>query len=153
MGAMTDAETTVAPTIVVGVDASEPSKDALRWAARQAELTGGELRVVMAWEIPTAAYWAPIPEDWDFEEATREALENTVRETLGDPLPVKVTAVVARGRPALALIDQAREADLLVVGSRGHGGFTGMLVGSVSEHCVAHSVCPVVVVHHADPQE
>ena len=84
---MTGIETHGRGTIVVGVDSSDPSKDALRWAARQAQLTGSALRVVMTWDIPTTAYWAPLPEGWDLEEATRKALEDSVKETLGDPLP------------------------------------------------------------------
>ena len=143
-----ESTSTVYNRIVVGVDSSEPSKDALRWAARQAELTGSELRAVMAWDIPTTAYWAPLPESWNLEEASRGALEATVHETLGDPLPVKCTTVVSKGRPALVLLEEAQDADLLVVGSRGHGGFAGMLIGSVSEHCATHAQCPVVVVRH-----
>jgi nucleotide-binding universal stress UspA family protein len=132
-------------TIVVGVDTSESSKEALRWAARQAQLTGASLRVVMSWDIPPAAYWVPVPGGLDFEPATREALDRTIRETLGsDPL-VPVTAVVAEGRPAPVLLEQALDAELLVVGSRGHGEFAGMLLGSVSEHCVSHATCPVLV--------
>lgn len=133
-------------TIVVGVDASEPSKDALRWAARQAELTGDELRVVMSWEVPSMAYWAPLPEGLDFEKDTRRALHHMVEEVLGADPQVRVTEVVREGHPAPALIAESSDADLLVVGSRGHGEFTGMLIGSVSEHCVTHATCPVVVV-------
>jgi nucleotide-binding universal stress UspA family protein len=135
-------------TIVVGVDGSEPSKDALRWAARQAELTGAELRVVMSWELPAISYWAVMPQEWDIEEATRQAVEETVSETLGDSPAIQPSVVVVRGSAAPVLLAQARDADLLVVGSRGHGGFTGMLIGSVSEHCVSHAHCPVVVVRH-----
>jgi nucleotide-binding universal stress UspA family protein len=141
------------PKIVVGVDTSETSKDALRWAARQAELTGGQLVVVMSWDIPTTAYWAPLPEDWNLEEVTRAALEETVRETLGENPPVEVTTEVDKGRAALVLLEHAEDADLLVVGSRGHGGFAGMLLGSVSEHCASYAKCPVVVVHQPDHEK
>jgi nucleotide-binding universal stress UspA family protein len=134
--------------IVVGVDCSDPSKDAMRWAHRQAELTGSELRVVMSWDVPTTAYWAPLPETWNLEEVTRAALEEAVKEVIVDSGSVKITTLVAKGRPALVLVDQARDADLLVVGSRGHGGFKGMLLGSVSEHCATHADCPVVIVRH-----
>lgn len=135
-----------ASTIVVGVDTSESSKDALRWAARQAELTGSDLRVVMSWEIPSMAFWAPFPEGLDLEKDARQALDATVDEVLGTEPAVKVSKVVVAGHPAPSLIAQSADADLLVVGNRGHGEFTGMLVGSVSEHCVAHARCPVVVV-------
>ena len=135
-------------TIVVGVDTSDSSREALRWAARQAELTGAHLRVVMAWEIPSMAFWAPLPEGLDLGKDASEALEETVRAVLGPDPKVKLTTVVLEGHPAPMLLEQARDADLLVVGSRGHGEFTGMLLGSVSEHCVAHASCPVVVVRH-----
>lgn len=132
--------------IVVGVDASDPSKEALRWASRQAELTGDELRVVMSWEIPSMAYWAPVPEGLDFEKETGQVLHRTVVEVLGEHPTVAVTELVREGHPAPVLLAESAHADLLVVGSRGHGEFTGMLIGSVSEHCVTHASCPVVVV-------
>ena len=133
-------------TIVVGVDGSEPSRDAIRWAYRQAELTGAHLRAVMSWELPTTAYWYPFPEGMDLQEATEEVLEKTLRETLGASPAVPVTAVVVKGHPAPVLLQEAEAADLLVLGSRGHGEFTGMLLGSVSEHCVTQANCVVVVV-------
>lgn len=145
---------TAAPTggpIVVGVDASEPSKSALRWAFRQAEMTGAPLRVVMSWDLPATAYWAVIPEGLNFEADTRKVLDETVNEVLGPDPGVDVTAVVTEGRPAAALIDESKGASLLVVGSRGHGAFAGMLLGSVSEHCVSHAHCPVVVVREPVP--
>lgn len=132
--------------IVVGVDGSESSKEALRWAAGQAELTGDDLRVIMSWEIPSMAYWAPLPEGLDFDKETRTALHKTVTEVLGDSPTVSLTEVVREGHPAPVLLDESNNAELLVVGSRGHGEFTGMLIGSVSEHCVTHASCPVVVV-------
>ncbi len=138
----------MAQMIVVGVDGSEPSKDALRWAARQAEVTGASLRVVMSWEIPSMAYWAPLPENLDFEKQTSEALHQTIVEVLGEEPAVPIEEVVVEGHPAPVLLDRSHEADLLVVGSRGHGAFTGMLLGSVSEHVVSHAACPVVVVRH-----
>lgn len=133
-------------TIVVGVDTSEPSKDALRWAARQAQLTGSQLRVVMSWDIPPMAFWAPLPEGLDLEADARKALDATVHEVLGPRPTVTLSTVVVAGHPAPSLIDQSADAELLVVGSRGHSEFTGMLIGSVSAHCVAHADCPVVVV-------
>lgn len=135
--------------IVVGVDASEPSKEALRWAARQAQLSGDALRVVMSWEIPSMAYWAPLPDGLDFEKETRQALHQTVLDVLGETPSVQVTEVVREGHPAPVLLAESANAELLVVGSRGHGEFTGMLIGSVSEHCVTHASCPVVVVRGA----
>jgi nucleotide-binding universal stress UspA family protein len=133
-------------TIVVGVDTSKPSLSALVWAAREAEMTGSQVRAVTCWDLPAVSYWSVIPESIDFEGDARSALSQAVRETLGEEPPVKVTEVVRQGRAAQVLITESETADLLVVGSRGHGEFTGMLIGSVSEHCVAHAHCPVVVV-------
>lgn len=137
--------------IVVGVDGSEASKDALRWAARQAELTGAALEAVMTWHFPALAYGTPVPmpSGYDLAPQAAQVLGDTVQEVLGDKPALKVHAVVVEGSPALELLDAATDADLLVVGSRGHGAFTGMLLGSVSAHCVAHAPCPVVVVRHS----
>lgn len=136
-------------TIVVGVDGSDSSKDALRWAAQQARVIGAELRVVTTWEYPTSFGWAPAyPSDWDPQTDASKALSEVIDEVLGRDPGVPVRIDVTEGRPAPVLIERARDAVLLVVGSRGHGAFAGMLVGSVSEHCVSHSPCPVVVVRH-----
>jgi nucleotide-binding universal stress UspA family protein len=142
--------TTPGGTIVVGVDGSESSKDALRWAARQAELTGAGLHVVSSWHIPAVAYNAmtPMPTGLDFAGATREAMDDAITEVLGPERSVKVVRYVVEGPPALELLKAAQGAELLVVGSRGHGAFAGMLLGSVSEHCVSHATCPVLVVRH-----
>jgi nucleotide-binding universal stress UspA family protein len=140
--------------IVVGVDGSEASKDALAWAARQARITGGRLEAVMAWHIPGFAYGPGMlaPTSYDFAPAAKTTLEETVDKVLGEGPDVAVRRVVVEGPPALRLLEAAAGADLLVVGSRGHGAFAGMLLGSVSEHCVAHASCPVVVVRHtSDP--
>ncbi len=131
--------------IVVGVDGSENSKDALRWAAGQARLTGARLDVVMTWEVPVFPYGA-----WsgcDVGADAKEMLDETVHEVLGGP-GTRLSASVMEGRPASTLLEAAKEADLLVVGRRGHGSFTGFLLGSVAERCVTHAPCPVVVVHH-----
>lgn len=134
--------------IVVGVDGSGPSEDALRWAAGQARLTGARLRVVLSWEIPSAAYLAPLPTGLDLEKDARKVLDDEVADVLGEDPGIEIEKLVAEGHPAPVLLDYAEQADLLVVGSRGHGQFTGMLIGSVSEHVVSHAACPVVVVRH-----
>jgi nucleotide-binding universal stress UspA family protein len=135
--------------IVVGVDGSQSSMDALRWAAAQAKLTGASLEVVAAWEYPTSFGWAPPwPADFDPEKEARVALETVVSQVLGAESGLDVRQLVVEGHPAPVLLGAAERADLLVVGSRGHGAFTGMLLGSVSEHCTSHSPCPVVVVRH-----
>ncbi|BCB83042.1 universal stress protein [Phytohabitans suffuscus] len=134
--------------IVVGVDGSEASKDALRWAVRQAQLTGASVDAVIAWEFPAYYYgWAPA-EALDLSAVTREALRTAVDEALGEERTVAVRELVVEGNPARVLIDAVKDASLLVVGSRGHGGFAGALLGSVSQHCAQHATCPVVVVRH-----
>ena len=134
--------------IVVGVDGSPSSAHALRWAVRHARATGGEVHAVMAWMPPSVYAWGPgLPDDINWSEDCFTALEQMIKEALEGPDADQVQRHVVRGHPAQALIDQAVGADLLVVGCRGHGGFTGMLLGSVSQHVVAHAPCPVLVVH------
>lgn len=139
-------------TIVVGVDGSPPSVAALRWAAEQAELTGAAVEVITTWEFPTSYGWVPaFPPDFDPAADTARQLAETVRIALGERPAVEVRTTVLEGHAALALADASKGAALLVVGSRGHGAFAGMLLGSVSEYCVAHASCPVVVVRGGDP--
>jgi nucleotide-binding universal stress UspA family protein len=140
-------------TIVVGVDGSEPSKRALRWAADQAKLSGAQLKVVTTWEYPPTLGWAPpYPSDFDPDVDARKSLQETVDTALGEKPAIAVELVVAEGHPAYVLTQAARGAELLVVGSRGHGAFAGMVLGSVSEYCAAHSPCPVVVVRNAQDE-
>ena len=134
--------------IVVGVDGSPASCDALRWAADQARRTGASLQVVTTWEYPTSYGWVPpYPPDFDPAGDARRALEDTVADVLGDHPDLTVELVVREGHPAPVLVEAAKGASMLVVGSRGHGGFAGMLLGSVSEHCVRQAPCPVTVMH------
>ncbi|KEI45783.1 universal stress protein [Saccharopolyspora rectivirgula] len=133
-------------TIVVGVDGSETSKAALRWALWHAGLVNGSIVAVQAWDVPYLYNWE-LPGPEDFAHKTGQALEQTIREVAGEST-VPITKEVAHGHAAQALLDAAEEnnASLLVVGSRGRGGFTGALLGSVSHHCVTHAHCPVLVV-------
>jgi nucleotide-binding universal stress UspA family protein len=133
--------------VVVAVDGSSCSEQALRWAARQASISGGELHAVTAWHFPNTYGSAIVMDDGDWAENGRMVLEQALTETLGPAEADSVQRHVLQGHPAQVLLDQAADADLLVVGSRGHGGFAGMLLGSVSQHVVAHAPCPVVVVH------
>jgi len=137
-----------APTIVVGVDGSDSSRQALVWALRQATLTSATLRVVACWDYPVAYGWTP-PNLCDFnpEPDVRRVLDELVDEVVPGDAQRSVQRVVLRGHPAQGLVEQAEGAALLVVGTRGHGGFTGLLLGSVGEYCVTHAPCPVVVVH------
>jgi len=143
---MSQVEDSEGHRIVVGVDGSPSSKRALKWAARQAELTNATLEVVTTWEFPTSFGWAlPFPADFDPERDARRAVESTIEEVLGHAPAVGVAIKVVEGHPAPVLVDLSRGADMLVVGSRGHGEFSGMLLGSVSEHCVTNCHCPVLV--------
>ncbi|MDQ2726919.1 MAG: universal stress protein [Actinomycetota bacterium] len=148
---MSDIQDPSEPFIVVGIDGSDASRDALRWAARQAELTGASLRAVMTWHMPAAAYGTPmpVPVDMDLPGESRRALDRVIADSLDGTAAFKVSSTVVEGHPAVELLRAARAAELLVVGSRGHGAFAGMLLGSVSEHCVSHAPCPVVVVRYS----
>jgi len=134
--------------IVVGVDGSQPSIDALKWAAHQALLTGATLRAVTAWEISTGVGWAPaFPNDYDPEAASKQILNEAILDALGPSPEVPVERFVKEGHAGPALLAVSKGADLLVVGGSGHGAIAGILIGSVSEHCVRHATCPVVVIH------
>ncbi len=135
--------------VIVGVDGTPSSVNALRWAARQAELTGATLRVVTTWAFPATVGWTPpYPEDFDPEADARNLQKETVAEALGDNPKIPIDLVIVEGHASATLIEMSHEASLLVVGCRGHGAVTGLLVGSVSEHVVCHAACPVVVVRH-----
>jgi len=136
--------------IVVGVDGSDGSKQALKWAVRQAELTGARVEAVIAWDVPQfhgALGWLP-PSSSDeavMEGRARDDITRAVAEAVSAHPTVRATTVVRYGTPAGVLLEAAREAALLVVGSRGLGGFKGLLLGSVAQHCVQHAPCPVLV--------
>jgi nucleotide-binding universal stress UspA family protein len=131
--------------IVVGVDGSPSSLDALEWAVRQGSLTGAVVEAVTAWHFPAAYGGYPLVAGIDWHGNAHAIQDLAVKEALGDEATSLVRRV-AQGHPVSVLLDAAAGADMLVVGSRGHGGFTGMLLGSVSEHVVAHAPCVVVVV-------
>jgi nucleotide-binding universal stress UspA family protein len=132
--------------IVVGVDGSESSKAALRWAVQQAKLTGASVDAVSAWQYPTTYGWVPIVGgEFDLEGDVKKALAEALGEVGGLAPEVPVRPLVAEGHAAEVLVRAAKGADLLVVGSRGHGGFSSALVGSVGLYCVLHAHCPVLV--------
>jgi nucleotide-binding universal stress UspA family protein len=138
--------------IVVGIDGSEASFGALGWAARQADFTNSLLEIVITWEWPTSLGWSvPVPDDFDPEAEVRQTLQTAVDSVSGAHPGVAVDARAVNGHPAPTLVEASKGADLLVVGSRGHGQFVGMLLGSVSEHCVANAPCPVLVHRSTDP--
>jgi nucleotide-binding universal stress UspA family protein len=133
--------------IVAGVDGSPSSRAALRWAIRQAKLTGAVVDAVCAWRLPAGYEWAPDTTGGaDFQAEALKNLTEAVSEMSDERPDVEVRQRVVWGHPAQVLVEAARGADLLVVGSRGHGGFAGALLGSVSQHCVHHAPCPVLVI-------
>lgn len=134
-----------ASRIVVGVDGSEHSKAALRWAIKQATLTGSSLDAVMAWRYPASYGLAVVAGDVDLEGEAKKGLADALSQVGDEVSGVTVRQLVGEGPPAEVLLSVAKDADLLVVGSRGHGGFASAVLGSVSLACVLHSTCPVLV--------
>jgi nucleotide-binding universal stress UspA family protein len=136
--------------VVVGVDGSDGSVEALRFALEEARIRGAKLRAVNAWHIPPAVYgagWAPASVDLDeYRKLAEAALQKSLEDVGAEASGVTVTPVLEEGQPADVLCAEADNADLLVVGSRGLGGFRGLLLGSVSQQCAHHAPCPVVVV-------
>lgn len=138
--------------IVVGVDGSDSSKDALRWALDEAKAHGAKVVAVHTWQIPIAppSTFTPAPQlnfaefATDLKESADTLLAQVLDEVTGGS-GVEVEAITIEGPAAPSLIEASADADLLVVGSRGHGGFTGLLLGSVSQSCVNHARCPVLV--------
>jgi nucleotide-binding universal stress UspA family protein len=138
--------------VVVGVDGSKESISALRWARRYAEATGATLRAVRAWHYPAGYGPAPVGKAPDLvsdevKEQMKGELDTDIAQVFPEPPPAgKVEARPAYGHPAEVLIDESRQASLLVVGHRGRSAFASTLLGSVSIHCVIGALCPVVVV-------
>jgi nucleotide-binding universal stress UspA family protein len=133
--------------IVVGVDGSMPSKAALRWALRQAHLTGATVEAVTAWEYPLVyGYPAPIIDNVNFEELATDVVKAAIAEAAAGAEAGPIYYKIVEGQAASALLRESVGADLLVVGSRGHGGFVEALLGSTGQHCVHHAKCPVVVI-------
>jgi nucleotide-binding universal stress UspA family protein len=137
--------------IVVGVDGSAGSMAALAWAVDEADAHGATLVCVVAWEPPVVygSGFAPVPSlppDGAYEEAARGQMDASLERVGGTKGVPEVERLVIEGPPGEVLLAAAEGADLLVVGSRGHGSFLGMLLGSVSQHCAHHAHCPVVIV-------
>ncbi|MDP9889577.1 universal stress protein [Pseudarthrobacter enclensis] len=129
--------------VVVGLDGSDLSLGALEWAVNEAKLRQGAVRVVTAWHYP------PVPSSVE-DTAPNDAFHYSQRMQAGtlatvDSRGVDVSAVLVRDPPAKALLRAAKDAQLLVVGSRGHGGFAGLLLGSVSAQVAQHANCPVLI--------
>jgi nucleotide-binding universal stress UspA family protein len=155
-------------TVVVGVDGSPGSAAALRLALEEARLRGARLRAVLVWTMPLALeapepflLEVPSPPGDEGPDAALAALARRARGVLDDAIAVALEGgepgvesepVVVEGNPAKELLEASRDADLLVVGARGHGGFHGLRLGSVSEQVAHHSRCPVLLVPHPDDE-
>lgn len=137
------------PGILVGLDGSAGSISALRHAVRMGPHLGLPVHAVVVWDYPTLVsgeYFHP-EDDSDPAEGVVDVVgDATDRVFAGDP-PDWFTSSLRRGKPARELVEMSKEAAMLVVGGRGHGGFLGLLLGSVSDACAAHADCPVLVVH------
>ena len=133
-------DVTAAP-VVVGVDGSEGSQRALRWAAEYARMSGAPLQAVMAWDLPTNYGMPANYDDVDFTKEAEAKLEQTLA-AVGDLGAVQQR--VEQGHPAAVLVSASEHARLLVIGSHGHGVFAASLLGSVSHKCIHHAQCPVV---------
>jgi len=149
----------VAGRIVVGVDGSAHARQALRFALSEAALRGARVDVVGSWAVPPlAATGVGLVPAFDLlrtelGDSTREVLAGELADAADAAAGVEVEQHVAQGDAAGALVEAAAGADLLVVGSRGRGGVTGTVLGSVSRACLHHAPCPVAVVHDAGPTE
>lgn len=143
-------------TVVVGVDGSDCARAALEFAAAEAALRGASLRIICAWEIPTAVYAGGLSPAVDASvfAAFREGAETVVREAIATAKrlqpAVECAGATLKGQAAEVLLEEGRDADVLVVGNRGRGGFASLLLGSVSQQVVHHAPCPVIVVREAE---
>jgi nucleotide-binding universal stress UspA family protein len=141
-------------TIVVGIDGSEGAAKALEFALAEARLRSAGVKAVAAWHVPGSAYqtgWVPYSVDpSEFEQLAGDALEQSLAAVSAPESGVVVTPILREGQAADVLVAEARDADLLVVGSRGLGGFKGLLLGSVGQQCAHHAVCPVAIVPDGD---
>jgi len=140
--------------IVVGVDGSDNGRRALEWAITEANIRQAHLTVVSAWEIPNVVLSSPVAtaayDDDLWRNAATETVDAVLKSVAADVLPAEIDRRVIEGPPAKVLVDAAEDADMIVVGSRGRGGFAGLLLGSVSQHVAHHARCPVVIVPHEE---
>ena len=141
--------------VVVGVDGSDGSVRALRFALNEARARATNVKAVGSWDVPVAAYesgWVTAPIDFgEFATFAQSALDKALADAGAADSGVEATSVVRQGQPADVLCAEAQGADLLVVGSRGLGGFRGLMLGSVSQQCSHHTPCPLVIVPNRAP--
>jgi nucleotide-binding universal stress UspA family protein len=137
--------------IIVGIDGSESSVKALREARRLADALGAPLEAVAVWQQGHSMYdFYQSRSGWTPEKDIEKLLQDAAEAAFGSDHPAHFTTTILQGTPTKALIRHSTGAEMLVLGSRGHGGFSGLLLGSVSSACVAHATCPVLIVHNKD---
>lgn len=139
-------------TVVVGVDGSEGANAALAFAAHEAALRRAKLRIVCGWGVPATVYASAFAPQTDvaalLQKGAQRACEDALAEARRLEPGLECEASATEGHPATVLVDEARDAALLVVGSRGLGGFRSLLLGSVGQQCAQHATCPVTIVPH-----
>jgi nucleotide-binding universal stress UspA family protein len=151
---MSGSATPAAGEVVIGVDGSPQSRQALRWGAQLALVYGAPITVVTAWELPiTYGYGTPLP-SWNPADDMRQVQDDAIAGVFGDDPPKDLGRVLEPGNAAHVLLEASVGSLMLVVGSRGHGGFAGLLLGSVSAVVAEHAKCPVLIVHgdHTPPE-
>lgn len=136
------------PEIVVGVDGSPESILALHWATTLAPALGATIVAVSAWQLEPV-YGPYAAADWHPKAIAQEILTETLSKAFGESVPEELSAECFRGQPAKVLMERSKSAVMLILGSRGRGGFKGLLLGSVSTACTAHAQSPVLVVRTA----
>mgnify|MGYP001793112185 CR=1 FL=1 len=138
-----------APRVVAGSAGSDPAKRPSRWAAHFPAHAGADLAATATWELPTSdgLRRAAVPPEFLPEHETEKALTETIDEVFGSQRPTGMRLAVIEGHPAKVLVQESKGAFMLVVGSRGHGGFAGVLPGSVSASVAEHAKGLVVIVH------
>ena len=139
--------------IIVGVDGSEASLEALRKARYLAEPLNAQIEAVGCWEFPRMYDGYLMMGIGGFKESAEKVLNQAVTSVFGSATPNNVKINLVQGNPKTALVKTSKNADLLIVGRRGHGGLGGLLIGSVSSSCIAHAKCPVLVVHAPEDGE
>lgn len=145
--------TAPASRIVVGVDGSAQSVEALLFAQKLAPVFDAHIRVIAAWDYP-AEYPGYVPLGTsEFSDAARIHLDKALTAAYGENMPGGLESTVVFGHPAKTLVKASSDAALLIVGRRGHGTFRGLLLGSVSGACVAHAHCPVLVINETSDQK
>ncbi|GAB3682174.1 universal stress protein [Saccharopolyspora tripterygii] len=133
-------------TVVVGVDGSQESVRALRWAADHVRQVGGILHVVTVWYQPVQFGYRLASPDTELQKQGQRALDSTVEQVKPEFPNVDIRPRLIRGQVVDEFVKLSRQCDLMVVGDKGHGAFAGMMVGSVAMKIVHHAVCPVTVV-------